>query len=177
MEAKEKLLKFFIQDGSKEILAEIQKESDCIIISLNGNSYKCFYERTGIDEYSLIIDNKSVESAVVWKSKTDCEVHLHDGVFQIRVLSPVDKILKKTADSSITKSTIKSTMPGRVVKLFAQKGSIVKKGQPLIVIEAMKMQNEICSQIDASIDEVIVKEGDSIDSGALLIKLKPKQER
>lgn len=57
----------------------------------------------------------------------------------------------------------------KVVKLFVKPGSVVKKGQCLVVLEAMKMENEVRSSIDGVIKNVYVKDGDVLDKGILLV--------
>ncbi len=67
---------------------------------------------------------------------------------------------------------IKSIMPGVVVKLLAQVGQAVEKGQPLLILEAMKMQNEIVAPSDGTVQAIHVKERDAVGSGAKLLTLK-----
>ena len=57
-----------------------------------------------------------------------------------------------------------SPMPGNVVSVLVSKGAQVKYGDPVIILEAMKMKNEIPAPIDGIIREIRVKEGDTIDS-------------
>lgn len=64
---------------------------------------------------------------------------------------------------------IKSQMPGKIVRILVQAGAEVKKGQSLLVMEAMKMENEIKSPQDGVIKAVKVAEGQAVESGAELI--------
>ncbi|MCI9273074.1 MAG: biotin/lipoyl-binding protein [Clostridiales bacterium] len=67
--------------------------------------------------------------------------------------------------------TIKSPMPGTIVNVVVAPGQTVKKGDVLMVLEAMKMENEIVSPRDAVIASVSVNKGDSVDSGTPLVSL------
>ncbi len=60
-------------------------------------------------------------------------------------------------------------MPGRVVSIKVKEGDTVKIGSPILVLEAMKMQNEIISNIDGVVHEIRVSEGDSVESGDVLV--------
>lgn len=60
-------------------------------------------------------------------------------------------------------------MPGRVITIKVKEGDSVKIGSPLLVLEAMKMQNEIISNIDGIVREIRVSEGDLVESGDILI--------
>ncbi len=65
---------------------------------------------------------------------------------------------------------LKSGMPGKVIEIFVKPGDSVKAGKPLLIMEAMKMENEMRAASDVIIKEVCVKQGDSIETGAILIK-------
>ena len=60
-------------------------------------------------------------------------------------------------------------MPGVVVRVPAQKGQMVSAGQPLAIVEAMKMENEFKSPIDGVVVSVNVQPGDAVESGAVLV--------
>ena len=67
--------------------------------------------------------------------------------------------------------TITSPMPGTILGVKVNAGDAVKAGQVLLVLEAMKMENEIKAPHDATVAAVLVKQGDSVDSGADLVSL------
>jgi biotin carboxyl carrier protein len=62
-------------------------------------------------------------------------------------------------------------MPGKVVKLNAKVGDKVKKGQTLLILEAMKMENEIKSGLDGVVKAVHVKAGDALENGILMMEV------
>ena len=64
-----------------------------------------------------------------------------------------------------------SPMPGTVLSVLFSVGDFVKKGEPVLVLEAMKMENEIVSFKDGVISAIHVKEGDSVEGGALLMEI------
>jgi biotin carboxyl carrier protein len=66
-------------------------------------------------------------------------------------------------------------MPGVIVAVHAAPGDEVAPGQPLAVLEAMKMQNEVASQHGGVVEEVLVAAGDRVDAGQALVKLAPPQ--
>ncbi|UXR65788.1 acetyl-CoA carboxylase biotin carboxyl carrier protein subunit [Bdellovibrio bacteriovorus] len=65
---------------------------------------------------------------------------------------------------------LKSGMPGKIIEIFAKEGEIVKANKPLLIMEAMKMENEMRATRDVKIKEIRIKQGDSVESGAVLIK-------
>jgi biotin carboxyl carrier protein len=70
---------------------------------------------------------------------------------------------------------IKAPMPGKVIKVDVTEGDEVRKNQTLAIVEAMKMENEIKSSIEAVVKNVYVKAGDLVDSEKPLIELEPKK--
>ncbi|UCG01026.1 MAG: biotin/lipoyl-binding protein [Candidatus Heimdallarchaeota archaeon] len=67
--------------------------------------------------------------------------------------------------------SLSSPMPGRIVKLLVKPGDRVKKGQDLIIIEAMKMENKIASPFDGIVKTVFFPEGDQIEANVPLIEI------
>lgn len=67
------------------------------------------------------------------------------------------------------KQTINSPMPGKVVKVFVKPGDVVTEGQGLVVVEAMKMENELKSPKAGTVVEVHTKEGQTVENGAKLV--------
>lgn len=65
---------------------------------------------------------------------------------------------------------LKSGMPGKIIEIFVKPGEVVKANKPLLIMEAMKMENEMRAARDVKIKEIKVRQGDSVESGAVLIK-------
>ena len=66
---------------------------------------------------------------------------------------------------------VAAPMPGNIVRVDVKQGDTVKAGQILIILEAMKMQNEIVAPKDGTVAQVVVKVGDKVDTGAALVIL------
>jgi biotin carboxyl carrier protein len=69
----------------------------------------------------------------------------------------------------------RSPMPGKVLQVTAEPGMEVKPGDPLIILEAMKMENVLCAELAGAVREVHVKPGDMVEPGKLLVLVEPKQ--
>jgi biotin carboxyl carrier protein len=63
-----------------------------------------------------------------------------------------------------------SFIPGTILKIFVKEGQEVKKGDPLLILEAMKMENEIMAEIDAKVKKIHAKVGDKIPKDYLYIE-------
>ena len=66
---------------------------------------------------------------------------------------------------------VTSPMPGKILRILVKEGEQVKTGQGLVVLEAMKMENEIPAPKDGVVKRILVKEGDTVDTGQPLIEL------
>jgi biotin carboxyl carrier protein len=64
-------------------------------------------------------------------------------------------------------------MPGKIVKVMVQAGDVVKANQPVLIMEAMKMENEMRASHEVKVKEVLVKAGDSVESGQKLVTFEP----
>ncbi len=68
---------------------------------------------------------------------------------------------------------IRAPMPGRIVKIAVAPGDSVEAGSPLIIMEAMKMENEIQAVAEAKVDQSVCEVGAAVEAGALLLTLAP----
>lgn len=66
-------------------------------------------------------------------------------------------------------SDLRAGMPGKIIEIFGKPGDTIKANKPLLIMEAMKMENEMRASRDVKIKEVRVKQGDSVESGAVLM--------
>lgn len=64
---------------------------------------------------------------------------------------------------------VKAGMPGKIIQIFVKPGDEVKAGQPLLIMEAMKMENEIRAVAAAKVKEVKIEQGDSVETGQVLV--------
>lgn len=65
---------------------------------------------------------------------------------------------------------LKCGMPGKIIEIFVKEGDVVKANKPLLIMEAMKMENEMRTSGEVKIKKICVKQGDSVESGAVLMQ-------
>ena len=93
--------------------------------------------------------------------------------------------IQETKEESVTSSGADSSgveeapvaaspMPGKVVKLLVKEGDKVTKGQGLVIVEAMKMENEIKSPVNGTVDKINFDPGDLVDAAQPIIEIKPE---
>ena len=90
---------------------------------------------------------------------------------------PEEEVLAERSEPSAENGSlpVTSPMPGKVIRINVKQGTGVKKGEPLAVVEAMKMENQIKAQADSFVEKIRVKEGDKVDAGEILLILKIKK--
>lgn len=79
-----------------------------------------------------------------------------------------DKIAKKEKGTPVP---VIAPLPGSIIDIFVKPGDVVKKGQPILIMEAMKMENRIQAEIDGVVESVKIERGSVVLQGDLLIEL------
>jgi biotin carboxyl carrier protein len=118
---------------------------------------------------SLIVDTASY-TAMLDQRGSVVNVRVDDSVFPMEILDE-KRLRMRRASGRFTaegRQTVASPMPGRVAKVLVKLGDEVKEGQALVVVEAMKMENEMKSPKDGKVVELPVKEGQAIEGNAEL---------
>lgn len=92
----------------------------------------------------------------------------HD--FSVKARRELDAMLS-AGDDGAGSGAVSVAMPGRVVKVFAKVGDHVEKGQSVLIIEAMKMENEVKAKRAGVVQAIHVVEGGSVEGGALLMEI------
>ena len=99
---------------------------------------------------------------------------INGNIYKVELSDQYDQLVKKLGLSANTNQKIKSInapMPGLVLEITAKAGQEICKGDPLLILEAMKMENVIKSPGDGVIKEIAVEKGAAVEKGQLLIEL------
>ena len=124
--------------------------------------------------YSILLDGRSVEVRLDQAKSQDPEAHaygamLYDGAYEFALVDPRRALLSGAGGAGGGGGLLLSPMPGKIVKLLVQVGDQVQEGQTLLVMEAMKMQNELKTSTSGTVTTVHVQEGATVETGAVLI--------
>ncbi|HVL56613.1 MAG TPA: acetyl-CoA carboxylase biotin carboxyl carrier protein subunit, partial [Burkholderiaceae bacterium] len=79
--------------------------------------------------------------------------------------------LAHAGEESLDSGRLTAPMPGKVIAVMVAAGDSVARGQPLMVIEAMKMEHTIAAPADGKVEQVLYRVGDQVDEGAALVAL------
>lgn len=110
-------------------------------------------------QFLIVPDNQGAHHSI---SFGDSKVH-------VDLFDPLSMKRKRREDEMGGSGNITALMPGRVVRVAVTVGETVAKGTPLLILEAMKMENEIQSPRSGTVKEILVKDGQTVDGGAALL--------
>jgi biotin carboxyl carrier protein len=118
---------------------------------------------------SLIVDTSSYSAMLDWR-ETKVNVRLRHAIVPLEILDEKKLRMRRAAGRFTVegKQTLTSPMPGKIVKVLCKVGDEVKAGQPILVVEAMKMENELKSPKDGRVVELHVREGQAVEGNAKL---------
>lgn len=155
----------FWLDNREFRLNLIQTKKNDIQVSMRGKQYRVSVEFLGEEEILLNIDGK-IYNVIVSANTTSYTVYINGRCFRIEKKSALQILGPKTGKAR--KASINTSMPGRIVKVLMKEGDPVEEGQAVMILEAMKMQNEIKSPQSGRIGKIYPKAGESVETGALL---------
>jgi biotin carboxyl carrier protein len=164
-------LAFIAKLGERDYTIEIEEiEKSVYRLSIDGNELLVDGRKTGLNNYSLIIDRRSFEVDVD-VSEDEYRVLVDGRSYHIRLVDE-RRMRLGAIQSGIEaqgRQEISVPMPGKVVAVLVNEGDRVEKGQGLVIVEAMKMENEVRSPINGEIKEIRTKAGETVEAGKILL--------
>ena len=146
--------KYLVRDGERSFEAEIQAVSDQeIFVLAGGRGRRIFIARDGLRTL----------------------IHSGGRFFEIREPGRGGEGFSKEDDGGPDGGgVVKAPMPGKVIKIFVTEGETVRRNQALLIVEAMKMENEIKSSLEGSVKKIHVSAGELVDPEKVLLELEAK---
>lgn len=161
---------YAIADGFEdEHDIKITKGGDSYNLEIDGKEVVADFVKTGHNLYSLIIDNKSYEIDIYFDGEK-YEVLVNGDYFKVEILDELKKMLRdRTSKALQGRQVITTPMPGLVTKVMVKEGQEVKEGDPLLILVAMKMENQIKSPKDGIVQDLYVSENQTVSVGDKLV--------
>jgi len=164
-------MKYITTVEDKQFLIEIIDEKH---VSVDGKIYEVDFESvSGQPVYSLIVDGRSHESYVA-PGDHDWQVLIRGRLYPVTVEDEREKRLRSAAGGGVAETGefhLRAPMPGLVVAILVTEGQAIKKGQVLLILESMKMQNELKSPRDGTVGRVRVKPGETVEQKQTLLSV------
>ncbi|NEW82837.1 MAG: acetyl-CoA carboxylase biotin carboxyl carrier protein subunit [Mariniphaga sp.] len=159
-------------NNRSEIVKEVKREGNVLTLSVGEKLYKVDIVKVSNEEFSILLNGKSFNIEVIEASKPKhYNVNALYFKFEVEVIDNESRYRQNRMQSGpiSNDNTIRSPMPGKVVKVYVKPGDRVEPGQPLIVLSAMKMESEFKAGNRGIVREVPVIEGETVDTNQLLV--------
>jgi biotin carboxyl carrier protein len=144
-------------------------------LSIGGKDFSLDIAKISDGYFHLLYQNKSYRAELVKADYTTKSFvfKINGKLIPIEVKDKFDLLLEKMGMSSAASAkvnNVKAPMPGLVIDLKVKAGDAVKAGDPLLILEAMKMENILKASGDAIVKNVKTKKGESVEKGQVLIE-------
>jgi biotin carboxyl carrier protein len=150
---------------------DIRQDRDGLRVRLDDQDVPVDLLRVSGELYSLLIRGRSYEIDIL-EADEALMVLVNGQPFQVEIQDEQQKRLRAATgkgEAKAGKRTVAAPMPGKVVKLLVKPGDTVKPGDGVIVVEAMKMENELKAPAAGTIKEIRAEEGKAVSGGEVLV--------
>lgn len=169
-------MKYITTVNEQEYVIEIDRED---LITVDGQEFHINFQQLsegGI--LSLLLDNHSLE-AIVEEREQAWEVLIEGELYTVQVQDERAYRLARARGSIAElrgEINITSPMPGLIIEVLVQEGQTVGKGDKVVILESMKMENELRASRDGSIKRIWVEKGATVEKNQILITIGDEQE-
>lgn len=167
-------MRYEIEVGGRIRHVAVERAGDGFAVELDGRRWRIDASRVDAHTLSLILDNEEEKGAgfevTIMPGPSAGRFTIQVGAVPIAVTVNGRRHRAGSSDAAAAgPQRIAAPMPGKIVRVFVRPGDTVTARQPLVVVEAMKMENELRANRDGTVAEVHVREGLSVEAGAPLI--------
>jgi biotin carboxyl carrier protein len=169
-------MKFWITIDGRDSEVEFTTEGGKLVLEHKGRKMQADFRKLPDGEvYSLLVDGRSHEVRVSPAAGSSLDVTMRGTTVPVEVRHPLEKFLQSTRPNGGAGAgeVVTAPMPGLVVAIKVAAGDAVAAGQPVAVIEAMKMQNELVARHGGVVSDVLVQERASVSAGQPLVRIRP----
>jgi biotin carboxyl carrier protein len=138
-------------------------------------SKKRIIKRGKSGNYNVSVNGILFEGKVIEKHQNKYKVMLNGNTYSFVIDTEASYNRKVSLASKNGKDQlmqIKAPMPGKICDVFVEEGMMIRKGEAILVLEAMKMQNQILASTNAKVEKVMIKPGETVFGEQLLIDMK-----
>jgi biotin carboxyl carrier protein len=167
-------VQFEIEVGGRTRRVSVVPAGACFAVTVDGHTTHVDVARVDAHTLSLILDSATSQDTVISPDAATGQLTVSVGGTSVAiVLNGRSRGRRGTADESGAGSRrpqrLTAPMPGKIVHVLVAAGDTVVARQPLVVVEAMKMENELRAARDGTVAEIHARKGQSVDAGALLV--------
>jgi glutaconyl-CoA/methylmalonyl-CoA decarboxylase subunit gamma len=144
------------------------------VINIDGKEFHFEIKPLDNSTFLLVIQNKVYEVTLQELEDGKYSIVVNGNLFEVEILTALQEKAKKLLEEKRSVNhefEVKAPMPGMILKIKKQIGESVNSGEPIIILEAMKMENELRSPITGKIKELFVNEGNPVEKGIKLFSI------
>jgi biotin carboxyl carrier protein len=161
------LVKINAKAGQQFLDVTVQRENGIYVVEVDEARFDVDVHKLEGDFFSILTGGKSYEVSV--EATRDGYRVRHGAAEQLVTLSDPGRQARETMGDRQGPERVCSVMPGKVVRVLVNEGDEVEAGQGVVVVEAMKMENEIAAPKAGRISSIAVAAGQAVESGAELL--------
>jgi biotin carboxyl carrier protein len=155
--------------GKETRTVELRREGHLWRAVIDGNPVEGDMAEVAPHTFSILLDGKSYELRVTPLADGNLKIQSAHAELTAKVIDPREWRGRHEALEVQGRQQVAAPMPGKIVRILVQAGETVESGQGLVVVEAMKMQNEIRSPKNGRVEKIVAKEGDTVNAGDVLV--------
>jgi biotin carboxyl carrier protein len=160
-------VKISAKAGQQLLEVTIARENGVYVVEVDGVRHEADVHKLEGDFFSILTGGKSYDVSV--EPTRDGYRVRHGATEKLVTLSDPGRQARDGMRDSQGPASVESVMPGKVVRLLVNEGDTVEEGQGLVVVEAMKMENEIGAPKAGRISSIAVEPGQTVEAGAALL--------
>jgi biotin carboxyl carrier protein len=149
---------------------EVKPREGGYLVTIDGRPLPIDVESTGPNTLHLLIEGRGFDVGLA-RQPTGYQVELPSGSWQVQLAPASSGRTAPTGKAGTSPVRVTAPMPGRVVRVMVKAGERVAAGAGLVVVEAMKMENELRAPRDGRVQKLEVQEGQTVEAGTLLTVL------
>ncbi len=162
-------MKFEVRIDSRACIVELNRDAERWRISIDDRAVDADALEIAPGIFSILLNGKSYEVRVTPTPAGALTLQTAHHEFSAEVVDPrAWRGRRHGALEAEGRQQILAPMPGKIIRVLIQTGEKVEAGQGLLVVEAMKMQNEIRSPKSGTVERLLVKEGQPVNAGEVL---------
>ncbi len=162
-------MRWWVEREGRRVEVTARRLADAWEITIDGTAHRVemLPVHAGLDAL-WYADGSSFGVASQRLGRNHFRVAVAQRQFEVRLRDPLERVAAGPA-AQAGPHEVRAPIPGRVVSVTVAEGDEVKAGQPLVILEAMKMENQICAEGPGRVERVLVAPGATVEGGQTLV--------
>lgn len=160
----------FIVLGNKKYSVELSEDS----VKVNRAEKDIRVEEMTHNRFEMLYKNRKHRAEIIEKKQNKYTVEINGNRYSFSIETPISyqrKVMLDKKSGASGKTVASAPMPGKILEVLVSPGQTVKEGEALVILEAMKMQNEILASKKGTVSEILIKNGDNVMKDDKLVVL------